>query len=80
MVYRFWCGECGFKTPWLAESEGAQRQLDHYKKQHPGILAGGHVETARRNSQGRRRIDGRACLEVAVFLALVLIIAAAYRR
>ncbi|MFB8210193.1 hypothetical protein [Streptomyces sp. NPDC056010] len=79
MVYRFWCGECGFKTPWLAESEGAQRQLNHYKKQHPGVLAGGHVETARRNSQGRR-IGGFACLQVAVLLALLLIVVAAFRR
>ncbi|MFG3135666.1 hypothetical protein ACGFZA_05505 [Streptomyces sp. NPDC048211] len=79
MVYRFWCGECGFKTPWLAESEGAQRQLDHYNKQHPGIHAGGHVETGRRNPQDSR-ISGLACLQVAGLLALLLIIAAAYRR
>lgn len=79
MVYRFWCGECGFKTPWLAESEGAQRQLDHYNKQHPGILAGGHVETGRRKAQGSR-ISTLACLQVAGMLALLLMIAAAFRR
>ncbi|MEU2134259.1 hypothetical protein [Streptomyces sp. NPDC018352] len=79
MVYRFWCGECGFKTPWLAESEGAQRQLDHYNKQHPGILAGGHVETKRRKPQGSRP-SGLAFLQVAGILVLLLIIAAACRR
>ncbi|SFY18059.1 hypothetical protein OH786_25450 [Streptomyces atratus] len=79
MVYRFWCGECGFKTPWLAESEGAQRQLDHYNKQHPGILAGGHVETNRRNPQGSR-LGGLACLQAAAVLVLLLIIAAACQR
>ncbi|WP_326768008.1 hypothetical protein OG978_28875 [Streptomyces sp. NBC_01591] len=75
MAYRFWCGECGFKTPWLAESEGAQRQLEHYTKQHPGILAGGHVETNRKNPQG-----SLGCLQVAGILVLLLIIAAACQR
>ncbi|MFF1649742.1 hypothetical protein [Streptomyces sp. NPDC058240] len=73
MAYRFWCGECGFKTPWLAESEGAQRQLEHYTKQHPGILAGGHVETNRKNPQG----SSIGILQVAGILVLLLIIAVA---
>ncbi|MGW2088172.1 hypothetical protein [Streptomyces sp. NPDC001880] len=76
MAYRFWCGECGFKTPWLAESEGAQRQLEHYTKQHPGILAGGHVETNRKSPQG----NGLGCLQVAGILVLLLFIAAACQR
>ncbi|MFD5498493.1 hypothetical protein ACFWJS_02030 [Streptomyces sp. NPDC127061] len=75
MAYRFWCGECGFKTPWLAESEGEQRQLAHYTKQHPGIPAGGHVETNRKNPQG-----GLGCLQVTGILVLLLIVAAACRR
>ncbi|MEE1767420.1 hypothetical protein PUR34_04310 [Streptomyces sp. JV185] len=75
MAYRFWCGECGFKTQWLAESEGAQRQLDHYVKQHPGIPAGGHVEANRKNPNG-----GIGFLQAAGIIVLLLIIAAACRR
>ncbi|MEU2673202.1 hypothetical protein ABZ622_30935 [Streptomyces sp. NPDC007164] len=75
MAYRFWCGECGFKTPWLAESRGAQRQLEHYLKQHPGIPAGGHVETNRKNPEG-----GFGFLQVAGIALLLLIIVVSCRR
>ncbi|MEV8456979.1 hypothetical protein AB0467_30125 [Streptomyces sp. NPDC052095] len=74
MAFRFWCGECGFKTAWLAESEGAQRQLEHYAKQHPGIPAGGHVETNRKNP-GRKS----GCLGTVGILVLLLILTAACR-
>ncbi|MFJ6017080.1 hypothetical protein [Streptomyces sp. NPDC092952] len=74
MAFRFWCGECGFKTAWLAESEGAQRQLEHYAKHHPGIPAGGHVETNRKNPE---RNSG--CLRAVGVLVLLLILTAAYR-
>jgi hypothetical protein len=74
MAYRFWCGECGFKTPWLSESQGAERQLSHYEKQHPGIPPGGHVEANRKNP------EGGGCLQVLGIIVLLLIIAAACRR
>ncbi|MGW2180875.1 hypothetical protein ACWCXX_22840 [Streptomyces sp. NPDC001732] len=74
MSYRFWCGECGFKTPWLSESQGEKRQLEHYEKQHPGILPGGHVEANRKDP------EGGGCLSVLGIIVLLLIIAAACQR
>ncbi|MFF9345795.1 hypothetical protein [Streptomyces sp. NPDC014734] len=75
MAYRYWCGECGFKTPWLSESEGEQRQLDHYAQRHPGIPPGGHVEANRKNPEG-----GIGCVHVIGIIVLLLIIAAACSR
>ncbi|MET7643334.1 hypothetical protein ABZS83_06730 [Streptomyces sp. NPDC005426] len=75
MAFRFWCGECGFKTPWMGESQGAQRQLDHYVKQHPGIPAGGHVETDRRSPEG-----GFGFLHMAGIGLLLLIVVVLFQR
>lgn len=75
MAYRFWCGECGFKTPWLSESEGGQRQLDNYMTQHPGIPPGGHVEANRKNPEG---IGG--CLQAVAVIIVLLVILAAFRH
>ncbi|MER5989036.1 hypothetical protein [Streptomyces sp. NPDC001787] len=75
MAYRYWCGECGFKTPWLGESQGEQRQMDHYAKRHPGIPPGGLVETGRKGMNG-----GCGCVQAVGVLILLLLIAAACRR
>ncbi|WP_354644636.1 hypothetical protein [Kitasatospora camelliae] len=75
MVYRYWCGECGFKTAWLGESQGEQQQVEHYAKQHPGIPPGGQVETRRRGPDG-----GGGCTALAVGIVLLLLILAAVVR
>ncbi|AEW99584.1 hypothetical protein [Streptantibioticus cattleyicolor] len=67
MAYRYWCGECGYKTPWVTESEGVELQIEHYAKRHPGIPPGGHVEADRRRPGG-----GVACLQ-AVFVIVLLL-------
>ncbi|MFJ7203636.1 hypothetical protein ACIQWR_08890 [Streptomyces sp. NPDC098789] len=54
MAKRYWCAECGFKTPWLDGAEGPGRQIEHYARKHPGTSPGGQVET-----RGRRRTTGR---------------------
>jgi hypothetical protein len=54
VAYRYWCGECGFRTPWLTRSDAERRQLDHYAARHPGVEPGGHVEVSRRRRGGRR--------------------------
>ncbi|MEU9233907.1 hypothetical protein [Streptomyces subrutilus] len=48
MANRFWCGECGFKTPWVDPSEGRRRQVEHYARRHPGTTPAGQIETRRR--------------------------------
>ncbi|MER8185238.1 hypothetical protein [Kitasatospora sp. NPDC094015] len=82
MAYRYWCGECGFKTAWLTESQGADQQIEHYAKHHPGILPGGQVETNQRSpvSQSGGGGCGSGCLQVAGVLLLLLVLAAACHR
>ncbi|MEV8100743.1 hypothetical protein [Kitasatospora sp. NPDC085879] len=75
MAYRYWCGECGFKTAWLGESQGEQRLVEHYAKQHPGIRPGGQVESRRKRPDG-----GSGCALVVGLVVLMLILAAVYRR
>ncbi|RBM14677.1 hypothetical protein DI005_28750 [Prauserella sp. PE36] len=50
--FRYWCGECGHKTPWLDEGEGAERLADHYLRRHPGTEPGGDFEI--RAGEGQR--------------------------
>lgn len=75
MAYRYWCGECGFKTPWLSQAQGEQQQIEHYARRHPGIPPGGHVEANRRRPNG-----GHGCLPLMVIAVLLLILAAVRRR
>ncbi|MFF5986717.1 hypothetical protein [Prauserella flavalba] len=42
--FRYWCGECAHKTPWLDEGEGAERLAEHYRRRHPGVEPGGDFE------------------------------------
>ncbi|GAB3493379.1 hypothetical protein [Amycolatopsis cihanbeyliensis] len=53
-TFRYWCGECGYKTPWLDEWAGAEELERHYLRRHPGIEPGGDFEI--------RRGDGQGCL------------------
>ncbi|MFC9293752.1 hypothetical protein ACFTWH_06825 [Streptomyces sp. NPDC057011] len=75
MANRYWCGECGFKTPWLEESEGLSRQIEHYARKHPGSSPGGQVETRR-----RRPVAGRGCLLLTTAALVLLGIVAAWRH
>lgn len=50
--FRYRCGECGYKTPWLGETEGAQRLAHHYRRRHPGIEPGGDFEIRRDDGPG----------------------------
>jgi hypothetical protein len=52
MAYRYWCGECSFKTTWLPQSEGERRQVEHYAARHPGIPPAGQVEINRKSAGG----------------------------
>ncbi len=66
MAYRYWCGECGFKTSWGTESQGERQQIEHYAKHHQGIAPGGRVESNRRSPSG-----GTGCL---VFIAVTVLL------
>jgi len=74
MVYRYWCGECGFKTSWGTESRGEQRQIEHYANRHPTIDPGGSVE-ARKNPS-----CSSGCLTFIAIAILLLLLAAACQR
>lgn len=77
MAYRFWCGECGFKTPWGPESVAERQHMDHYAGRHPGLRLGGQVEAGVRDPG---RGGGIGCAGPAVVLVLFLIVAAACVR
>lgn len=66
--YRYWCGECHHRTSWQTEAEGADEQVRHYARSHPGIPAGGRVEVRDKTS------GGGGCLAVlgALFLLVLL--------
>ncbi|AOS64094.1 hypothetical protein [Actinoalloteichus hymeniacidonis] len=70
--YRYRCGECDHRTPWLGESEGEQRHLDHYIERHPGVLPGGTTEynPYRGPSSGRGGCVGPIG---AIFLVIMLL-------
>ncbi|MGV9271051.1 hypothetical protein ACWDRR_41170 [Kitasatospora sp. NPDC003701] len=74
MAYRYWCGECSFRTAWLDEAEGERQQIEHYGRRHPGTPPGGHVEV------GRSPRGCCGCLVVAGIALLLLIAAAACPR
>ncbi|MFD7033937.1 hypothetical protein ACFWAR_38515 [Streptomyces sp. NPDC059917] len=77
MNYRFWCGECGFKTAWGTESVAGRRHEDHYTARHPGLPLGGQVESA---AEGPAAGGGLGCAGMAIAVLLLLIIAAACVR
>lgn len=74
MAYRYWCGECGFKTDWTSESQIEHQQMKHYASRHPRIPPGGLVETNRKNP------NGISCARVAALLVLLLIVAVSCRH
>ncbi|WP_406194703.1 hypothetical protein OH807_05755 [Kitasatospora sp. NBC_01560] len=74
MVFRYWCGECGYRTGWVGRSEGERQQVGHYARRHAGTPPGGHVEV------GRRRGAGCGCLPLAVVALLLVVVAAACHR
>ncbi|MEU0936759.1 hypothetical protein [Embleya sp. NPDC005971] len=74
MAYRYWCGECGFKTSWLTESQGAQQQIEHYAHRHPGIVPGGQVEANGKNP------NGMGCAQVVGLVVLLLFLVAVFNR
>ncbi|GAA2752713.1 hypothetical protein [Kitasatospora cinereorecta] len=75
MAHRYWCGECSHRTPWLTEFAAAQRQIEHYAAEHPGIPPGGHVEVDRGGPD-----RGFGCLHLLGIAILLLVLAAACRR
>lgn len=75
MAYRYWCGECGFKTGWITESQVEQQQTEHYSRKHPIVFPGGHVEMNRKNPDG-----GVGCAQVVGILIVLLILAVSFRR
>ncbi|MFJ7205411.1 hypothetical protein ACIQWR_17935 [Streptomyces sp. NPDC098789] len=77
MNYRFWCGECGFKTTWGDPSEAGRQHEDHYTARHPGLPLGGQVETG---TKGPAAGGGLGCVGMVVAVVLLLIIAAACGR
>jgi hypothetical protein len=67
--YRYWCGECHYRTSWLTESQGADQQDRHYAQRHPGLVAGGRVEVRRDSG------SGLGCLALVGLLFVVLLFA-----
>jgi hypothetical protein len=67
--YRYWCGECHHRTSWLTESAGAEEQVQHYARHHPGVPTDGRVEV--RNKTG----DGGGCLAIVGALLLLVLFA-----
>jgi hypothetical protein len=67
--HRYWCGECGYHTSWITESEGADRQIEHYARRHPDVEPGGWVEF--RKDRG----NGVGCLGIVGILFLLLLLA-----
>jgi hypothetical protein len=67
--YRYWCGECHYRTSWLTESEGVEQQLQHYARRHPSVEPGGRVEVR----QGSN--NGIGCLTLVGILFLLLLLA-----
>lgn len=68
---RRWCGECRYRTPWLSEYAGADRQWQHYARRHPGSTPGGRVEYRR-----ARPYEGLGCLALVSLLLVILVLAA----
>ncbi|MEK8143423.1 hypothetical protein NKH18_18835 [Streptomyces sp. M10(2022)] len=73
MAYRYWCGDCGFKTSWGPESQGAEQHLKHYASRHP-VSTWGQVEINSRNPRGI------GCAQIAGLIILLLIIVASCQR
>ncbi|MGW4384708.1 hypothetical protein [Kitasatospora sp. NPDC004531] len=73
MADRYWCDECGYRTPRLDPGDAEHRLLEHCAAHHPGIPPGGQVETG-------RGLGGCACLGLTVLLLLLAALAAAYRH
>ncbi|MFD9408094.1 hypothetical protein ACFWBN_13905 [Streptomyces sp. NPDC059989] len=74
MAYRHWCGECSHKTAWLSESESEQQLIEHYAKQHPGVLPGGSFEVNKKDP------NGLGCLPMLGILFVLLLLAAQCQR
>ncbi|MGW4061528.1 hypothetical protein ACWEGE_24825 [Amycolatopsis sp. NPDC004747] len=72
--YRYWCGECSYRTPWLTESEGAARQTRHYAQRHARTPPGGRVEVR------AKRGEGGGCVWLVAVLFLVLLLASTCRQ
>ncbi|GGY94706.1 hypothetical protein CP967_06965 [Streptomyces nitrosporeus] len=75
MAYRYWCGECRHRSPWLREYEIEQAHTDHYVAEHPRIAPEGRIESNGKNSEG-----ASGYLLVLVVLALLLILPAVFQR
>jgi hypothetical protein len=72
--YRYWCGECSYRTPWLTESEGAAWQTRHYARRHVPTPPGGRVEVR------AKRSEGGGCVWLVALLFLVLLVASTCRQ
>ncbi|RAG85806.1 hypothetical protein DN069_09875 [Streptacidiphilus pinicola] len=72
MKYRYWCGECGYKTPWADEPAGRLAQLRHYARWHAGVVPGGHRERRHRWSDVGQGCLVLLCLALLLLAALVL--------
>jgi hypothetical protein len=71
--YRYWCGECRYRTPWSTEWQGAGRQLRHYALHHPDVEPGGRVEVR------RTAHSGAGCVALVGALFLILLFASTCR-
>ncbi|GAA1030685.1 MULTISPECIES: hypothetical protein [Amycolatopsis] len=71
--YRYWCGECGYRTPWLTRAGSAEQRTRHYAECHPGVPPRGQAER-RRSASG-----GVGCL-VLVGVLLLIVVAVAVCR
>jgi hypothetical protein len=71
--YRFWCGECGFRTPWGDEAEGRLALVRHCRRWHAGVAVGGQRERARGRTDGWGGCLPALCAVLLLVVALALV-------
>ncbi|MGW4248066.1 hypothetical protein [Nocardia sp. NPDC004722] len=42
--YRAVCGECGFRSGWMTESQAEASSAQHYRSRHPNVPPGGTMQ------------------------------------
>lgn len=73
--YRYRCGACRYRTPWLAEPAAADQRDRHYAHSHPGLAPGAGGSLRSRPAHSR---EGIGCLLLVALLLLLLIVAASW--
>lgn len=70
--FRYVCGECGRRTPWLPQSHAYANNEAHYAADHPGVSAW-HRGMYEYRSGGPAYFGGSCLLVLASFWASALV-------